>query len=128
MATQQHIDIPATPAITSARPLCDSLSRFDASVTQDQVKTLGAPDQFGVERRLMLLVLSRNSEELVESFSKAENEDVFFEMINSIDRLKDFATAMAELCDSAIARLLLVGESTMNCDDQRSEEKVPAAA
>ena len=76
-------------------------------------------------RKVMMRVLSRSSEQLMEDFKDVEKEEeageAFLEILKVIESYQTRLKAGVELSESALARLLAVGEQIVEISKQPVE-------
>jgi len=80
---------------------------------------------WGIKRRIMMDVLSRSSEELVEIYAKASAEDdgeMLLSIIDQIAEYRDHLKAGVELATSALTRLCMIVEHISDAIDAKNGE------
>ncbi len=84
---------------------------FEPAFTEKQVCDVEASydTNWGERRRLTMIALARSKLQLTEGFRP--NPDSLFDMIDEITSYRDHLVDALELTNSAIARLLIVGET-----------------
>lgn len=87
---------------------------FSAALTDEQVADFGAPDLFGLERRIMLAALGRSGPQLLEGFR--DSPEVLVDVLEHVADLQKHLAALTELATSAEARLLIVGQLIEGAD------------
>ena len=88
---------------------------FDAAITDEQVMSMeeaSSDSVRGQQHRLCLIACSRSSDVLHKLME--ENPDAFMDMLDMFEAFNGHAKALAEIADSALARMLLVGQSAEN--------------
>lgn len=108
--------------------MADSVNiNFDPVFTKEQVLKAGEEYNatWGVKSRIMMAVLSKSGQNLVDTLTSmlAEDEtgEEYFEMIRCIEDYEEHLKAGIELAQSAIARLLTVAQYVAGDDESSSE-------
>lgn len=87
---------------------------FAPVFSEDQVSSFEDDCQnWGVSRPITMATLTRSSEQLVEGFTAmiAENDgEAFVSLLDQISGYREHLNEMAQLAETAYARLILVGE------------------
>lgn len=103
---------------------CASAQRpqFSSVISEQQIISIDKThSNLGVSRRLALLILSKNSDQLIASFGKTFADDggeTLTETIESLTDYRDKAESLFQIVDSACARLLLVAEFIVKENEQ----------
>ncbi len=94
----------------------DALTKpyFDAAFTLEQVESIESNynARWGFKRRLMMAILSKSSQELMDGFPELakNNGEAYFEVIDQLEDYLDHLKSAAELAESSLNRLVFVGE------------------
>lgn len=92
----------------------DALTKpyFDAAFTLEQVESIESNynARWRFKRRLMMAILSRSSQELLDGFPELakNNGEAYFEVIDQLEDYLDHLKSAVQLAESSLARLLLV--------------------
>lgn len=103
---------------------CASAQRpqFSSVISEQQIISIDKThSNLGVSRRLALLILSKNSDQLIAGFGKTFADDggeTLTETIESLTDYRDKAESLFQIVDSACARLLLVAEFIVKENEQ----------
>ena len=113
----------------------DALTKpyFDAAFTLEQVESIESNynARWRFKRRLMMAILSRSSQELLDGFPELakNNGEAYFEVIDQLEDYLDHLKSAVQLAESSLARLLLVeqyltgkGEGIVNEADMKGVE------
>ena len=101
---------------------CASVQRpqFSSVISEQQIISIDKThSNLGVSRRLALLILSKNSDQLIAGFGKTFADDggeTLTETIESLTDYRDKAESLLQMADSACDRLLLVAEFIVKGD------------
>ena len=82
---------------------------FQAAISEEQMMQMEANADYGVSRRIMLAVLTKDSEQLRSAFTTSP--DAMLEALEMIVAFKSHIDDVKSLAESAIARLALAGQA-----------------
>ena len=106
----------SNPVAPAKRP------QFPSILTEQQLISIdNIHSDLGVSRRLALLMLSRDSEQLITGFGSTFADDdgeVLSETIQSLNEFQSRTEAMHEIADAACARILVVAEYILTGAEQ----------
>ena len=94
----------------------DALTKpyFDAAFTLEQVESIESNynARWRFKRRLMMAILSRSSQELLDGFPELakNNGEAYFEVIDQLEDYLDHLKSAVQLAESSLYRLVFVGE------------------
>lgn len=96
-------DAPLTPEAAAA-------NEFDAAITDQQLKEMEkVAHGFGINRRIMFVVLARSKEQLVApAVEDDEKMEAPFDMYEAMDAYIDHLKRLTGIAETARARLLVV--------------------
>lgn len=87
---------------------------FDAAFTLEQVESIESNynARWCFKRRLMMAILSRSSQELLDGFPELakNNGEAYFEVIDQLEDYLDHLKSAVQLAESSLNRLVFVGE------------------
>ena len=95
----------------------ESAVLFNAEISDEQVRSMedaATTQARGQQRRLCLATCARSSDDLRKLLEEAP--EAFLDTLNMIDAFHTHAKGLAEISETALARMMLVGETYCNAE------------